>query len=393
MEYSNQLPEWKNTGTEPSTSLKNNGFQGGYKPPAGVFNWFWSTVSKAITELQTKLSAVKDEAVGEKQKDSMGGAVSGEAFNDTANNEASGIYSHAEGEKTTASGNAAHAEGKETTASGDYSHAEGLNTVANGTAGYAGGAYTFASGNWAFAHGFGTKSNANQAAFGKYNTEVRGCTTLESVSASEAVFVVGTGTSETSRSNALRIRADSRCCGSQAFAASGADYAEYFEWSDGNKNSEDRRGRLVTLDGEKIRIANDGDFVIGVISAAPCFVGNTQSEEWQGRYETDVFGERVKVSVDVPEKVDVTGKTIPAHKEERFVVNPDYDTTLEYIPREFRKEWSPVGLIGKLVAIDDGSCQVNGYCKVANGGVVTSSEAGWRVLKRLDETHILILYR
>ena len=56
MNFNNKLPEWKNTGTEPSDSLKNDGFKAGYKPSANVFNWFWSLVSKCITEIQSKLS-------------------------------------------------------------------------------------------------------------------------------------------------------------------------------------------------------------------------------------------------------------------------------------------------------------------------------------------------
>lgn len=31
---------WENEGVEPSTTLKKTGFQGGYKPPASVFNYF-----------------------------------------------------------------------------------------------------------------------------------------------------------------------------------------------------------------------------------------------------------------------------------------------------------------------------------------------------------------
>lgn len=56
MNFNNKLPEWKNSGTEPSDSLKNDGFKAGYKPSANVFNWFWSLVSKCITEIQSKLS-------------------------------------------------------------------------------------------------------------------------------------------------------------------------------------------------------------------------------------------------------------------------------------------------------------------------------------------------
>ena len=57
MNFNNSLPEWNNTGTEPSDSLKNDGFKAGYKPSANVFNWFWSLVSKCITEIQSKLSS------------------------------------------------------------------------------------------------------------------------------------------------------------------------------------------------------------------------------------------------------------------------------------------------------------------------------------------------
>lgn len=55
MDFDNQIPEWKNSGVEPSDNLKTNGFPVKLKPPADIFNWFWSKVTKAIKELQTKL--------------------------------------------------------------------------------------------------------------------------------------------------------------------------------------------------------------------------------------------------------------------------------------------------------------------------------------------------
>lgn len=67
MDFNNTLPEWQNTGTEPSDTLKNNGFAAGYKPPANVFNWFWHKVSAAITELQTKLTGI-DNAIDVDEK-------------------------------------------------------------------------------------------------------------------------------------------------------------------------------------------------------------------------------------------------------------------------------------------------------------------------------------
>lgn len=60
MAWKNIIPEWKNSGTEPSEELKNNGFQGGYKPPAGIFNWFWNLISKAINELQSIVTTISE---------------------------------------------------------------------------------------------------------------------------------------------------------------------------------------------------------------------------------------------------------------------------------------------------------------------------------------------
>lgn len=66
MKFDTNLPEWENEGTEPSTELKTNGFRGGYKPPAGIFNWFWSKITKAIKEIQEGLSNVDNTKDSEK---------------------------------------------------------------------------------------------------------------------------------------------------------------------------------------------------------------------------------------------------------------------------------------------------------------------------------------
>lgn len=66
MEFNTQLPEWKNEGTEPSDNLKTNGFKEGYKPPAGIFNYLWASLTKAIKEIQTKLANVDETADSEK---------------------------------------------------------------------------------------------------------------------------------------------------------------------------------------------------------------------------------------------------------------------------------------------------------------------------------------
>ena len=86
--------------------------------------------------------------------------------------EASGIFSHAEGNQTIASGTSSHAEGQNTIAGGQYSHAEGYRTIASdesshaegsrataiGQASHAEGSQTIASGFTSHAEGSGTQA-------------------------------------------------------------------------------------------------------------------------------------------------------------------------------------------------------------------------------------------
>lgn len=56
MDFEKNVPEWNAEGTEPPASIKESGFQAGYKPPAAFFNWFWHGVSACLKEIRTKLS-------------------------------------------------------------------------------------------------------------------------------------------------------------------------------------------------------------------------------------------------------------------------------------------------------------------------------------------------
>lgn len=60
--YQYLFDAWAASGakTAPSTALKTQGFVGGMKPPASVFNYQWDKIGKAITELQQNAMA-KDE--------------------------------------------------------------------------------------------------------------------------------------------------------------------------------------------------------------------------------------------------------------------------------------------------------------------------------------------
>ena len=257
---------------------------------------------------------------------------------------------------------------------GDYSLATG----------YANLAY----GQYSFVQGVGVTANDYQAVFGTRNVEKDGPTTTGDTSGS--LFIIGNGdfTNASGGSNAFRVASNGNVYGVGSFKTSGADYAEYFEWADGNPDNEDRRGYFVTLDGEKIRKATAADdYILGIVSATPSVVGDVQSENWQGRYLTDVFGEKI---IEEEEVENEDGKTVTVKK---WVVNPDYDPDMKYVSREDRQEWDAVGMFGKLVTVDDGTCEVNGYCKVDNEGRATAAETGYRVLARLDENHIKVLMK
>lgn len=114
---------------------------------------------------------------------------------------ASGSYSHAEGGLAHASGLYSHAEGSYTSASNYAAHAEGYLTLASGQQSHAEGAQTLASGNGSHAEGQHTTASANyQHVSGKYNV---------ASSNSNDLFIIGNGTSQSSRSNVLTVTTSS----------------------------------------------------------------------------------------------------------------------------------------------------------------------------------------
>jgi len=140
----------------------------------------------------------------------------------------------------------------------------------------------------------------------------------------------------------FRLRGDGNGLCDGAWTGGGADYAEYFEWLDGNNKEEDRRGISVVLDGDKIRETVAGEDPIGVISGNPSVVGDSAWNKWSGKYLRDEFGTYIQEDYEV---TDEDGNTVT---QQRRKLNPAYDPEAEYIPREQRPEWDCVGLMGKL---------------------------------------------
>lgn len=101
-------------------------------------------------------------------------------------NTVTGAYAHAEGSHNTVSGLSAHVEGQHNTVTGDYAHASGTkNHVTN---------------SGAHALGIGLKAyGENQIVLGKYN-----------LSHENAILIVGNGTDDDNRSNALVVYPDGK---------------------------------------------------------------------------------------------------------------------------------------------------------------------------------------
>lgn len=121
---------------------------------------------------------------------------------------ASGNHSHAEGNNTKASGESSHAEGDSTTASGDYSHAEGSGTKASGGTSHAEGSTTISSGDcshaegvYTTASGYGAHSEGNTTiASGDYQ-HVQGKYNIEDTE-NKYAHIVGNGEDDSVRANA-----------------------------------------------------------------------------------------------------------------------------------------------------------------------------------------------
>lgn len=119
---------------------------------------------------------------------------------------ATGDYNVAEGTFAASTGSfASHAEGSGTTASGKASHAEGLDTQATGSQAHSEGQEAIASGVDSHAEGKGTKAqNYVQHSSGQYNTEEE-TPSPKSFDATKTLFSIGNGTSDTNRSDALKM--------------------------------------------------------------------------------------------------------------------------------------------------------------------------------------------
>lgn len=161
----------------------------------------------------------------------------------------------------------------------------------------------------------------------------------------------------------FRVRGDGVVSGDGAYSSPAADYAEYFESSNGLALS---IGCTVVLDGVTGKIReydsnqDDTTDIFGVIRPKmhTCSVVGNFPLYWQDKYLRDDFGAYIR---------DQSGN---------LQINPEYDPELEYVSREDRAEWNIVGLMGQIPVLSS-----------------AAKNPSWKKLKDISQTVELYLVK
>ena len=136
---------------------------------------------------------------------------------------------------------------------GDSNEASGIRSAAVG-----GNGNTASGTNSASIGGYNNEASAESSVIigGNYNTALqyqvktghysKAGTAGNSSGTTGDAFIIGNGSSDTSRSNAFRVAYTGSVYALSAFNSTGADYAELLEWEDGNSDNADRRGEQTT---------------------------------------------------------------------------------------------------------------------------------------------------
>ncbi len=208
-------------------------------------------------------------------------------------------------------------------------------------------------------------------------------------SASSAYHILQTRSGGTGGDIEFYVRGDGQVYADGSFNGGGADYAEYFEWADGNSSNQDRTGYTVVLDNEKVRLATSDDNaanIIGAVSANPSVVGDSDIEQWKHKYQRDDFGgfvwetytvtewtetvvdqeatdekeeitrevfhnyesDKIPDGITAPDDATVSTQDADGNTFKRKVLNTDYNPDTAYVSREDRQEWATIGMMGKL---------------------------------------------
>jgi hypothetical protein len=165
---------------------------------------------------------------------------------------------------------------------------------------------------------------------------------------------------------AFRVDGTGSVFANGSYYSNGSCYAEMFEWTDGNNRNEDRNGFTVTLDGNgKLRIASDGDKIVGVVVPDAAVVSNAAWNHWHKKYRNKT----IKYNVVEWLEIETTKlKSFYKHSLSKDFALPDnaveiqtdyngndlykraldhtWDSSQEYTGREKRNSWAVVCILG-----------------------------------------------
>jgi hypothetical protein len=163
------------------------------------------------------------------------------------------------------------------------------------------------------------------------------------------LFRIRDNTSSSTENKRFEFNTDTGSAGADANWNSNAfDFAEMFEWADGNPDNADRIGYSVALvpDTGKIKIAEAGDTPIGIVSGTAGFIGDSGFNCWSQMYMSDEWGRPLWDYLYNEDGTPQLNKYGEHAKTKR--INPDYDPSVEYVQRRNRPEWATIGLLGKV---------------------------------------------
>lgn len=226
----------------------------------------------------------------------------------------------------------------------------------------------------------GSMNKVNDATLGvyhKFNDADAVSIEIPALEYDHTAFGVTAETPLNNRWNAISVHADTdtetfRVDGVGSVFANGSYYsketcyAEMFEWADGNSRNEDRNGFTVTLDANgQLRVADEGDKIVGVVVPNAAVVGNTAWNHWHKKYrnktikynivewleiETTKLKSFYKHSLSkdfaLPENAVEIQTDYNGNDLKKYVVDHTWDSSKEYLGREKRNSWAVVCILG-----------------------------------------------
>lgn len=178
---------------------------------------------------------------------------------------------------------------------------------------------------------------------------------------------------EKSSTTLFNVDGEGTVASNNGFVTNHRGYAEYFEWADGNHRNEDRTGYTVTVSGRhgKLRVADEGDTVIGVVVSGAAIVGNSAWNHWDNKFAKNRLGKKSSHGYSIVEWLETESTLVKSYYKDSLrdnfatpenaveiqtdidgnpltttALNNEWDNTQTYVPRSKRKSWALVCLLG-----------------------------------------------